>query len=182
MRSALLFILFLLINFLGWGQHYQPVDNGSSVKFSIKNFALKVMGSFKGLEGSVIFNATDPGSASFQVSIDAGSVNSGIDARDNHLRKEEYFDVLKYPKISIVSKQVTASGKPGVYTLTAIINLKGINREISFPFTVSAQKDGLLFTGEFKLNRRDFKVGGSSLILSDNLIVSLSVFAKKITT
>jgi hypothetical protein len=39
--------------------------------------------------------------------------------------------------------------------------------------------DGVFFNGEFKLNRHDFKVGGKSVVLSGNITVVLSVFAKK---
>lgn len=63
--------------------------------------------------------------------------------------------------------------------MIAAVTIKGINREISFPFMAVSQNGGWLFTGEFKLNRRDFKIGKSSLILSDNLAVSLSVMAIK---
>ena len=177
MKFTLLNLSFALFIVVGHGQNYQPVDNGSSVKFSIKNFALNVIGSFKGLAGAIRFNATDPGSASFNVSVDALTVNTGNSVRDNHLRKDEYFDVHNYPKISVISKKVTASDKPGVFILTAMVNMKGVSKEISFPFTVVPQKEGMLFKGEFKLNRRDFKVGSGSLILSDNLTILLSVFA-----
>ena len=177
MRFILLNISFILFTIIGHGQNYQPADNGSSVKFSIKNFGLNVVGGFKGLSGDIRFNVTDPGSASFNVSVDAKTIYTGNSIRDNHLRKEEYFDVPKYPKISIISKKITGSDKPGVYILTAAVNMKGVSKEISFPFTVVSQKEGLLFTGEFKLNRRDFKVGSGSLVLSDNLTISLSVFA-----
>ncbi len=179
MRSVFFSISFSLVTFFGLGQNYQPVDNGSSVKFSIKNFALNVVGGFKGLTGAISFNATNPGSSSFNVSIDANSINTGNSARDNHLRKEEYFDVQKYPRINIISKKITASDKPGVYVLTATVNMKGVSKEISFPFTVVSQNESLLLKGEFKLNRRDYNVGSGSLILSDNLTVSLSVLAKK---
>ena len=179
MRSIFFSISFSLVTFFGLGQNYQPVDNGSSVKFSIKNFAQNVVGGFKGLAGTIRFNATDPGSATFNVSIDANTINTGNSGRDSHLRKEEYFDVQKYPKINIISKKITTSDKSGVYILTATVNMKGVSKEISFPFTVVQQNESLLLKGEFKLNRRDFKVGNGSLILSDNLTVSVSVLAKK---
>jgi len=179
MRTILLTISLSLFSLISTGQNYQPVDQLSDIKFTIKNLGFNVTGTFKGLAGTIRFNATDPGSSSFNVTIDANTVNTGTGARDNHLRKEEYFDVAKYPKISFVSKQVTASGKNGGYTVTGNLTIKGVTKEISFPFTVTAKNDGLLFTGECKLNRRDFKVGGSSMVLSDNLVVSLKVFAKK---
>ena len=59
------------------------------------------------------------------------------------------------------------------------ITIKGVTKEIKFPFTFTAKDGGYLFEGEFKINRRDFGVGGKSFSISDELSVELSVFAKK---
>jgi polyisoprenoid-binding protein YceI len=173
-------IILLNLCFLGVSaQNYQPVDQSSNVKIRIKNLGSNVTGTFSGLEGNIHFNASDPSNASFRIAIDANTVNTGINARDNHLRKEEYFNVAQYPKISFVSRRITNSGKPGEYLLTGDLTIKGTTKEISFPFTVTSKNDGLLFSGECKLNRRDFKVGGSSVVMSDNVLVSLNIFAQK---
>ncbi len=160
-------------------QQYTPIDNGSAVNFAIKNFAVNTNGSFTGLKGSIFFNESDLAASRFEVSVDVTTINTGIKSRDTHLKKEDYFNTEKFPVMSFVSKQVMAGDKPGNYTIKGSITIKGITMEVSFPFTVSRKGDGLLFNGIFKLNRRDFKVGGSSLVLSDNLIVSLSLFAKR---
>ncbi len=175
---------FMVCMFTVWGtvvtaQQYTPTDQGSAVNFAIKNFAVTTNGSFTGLKGTIFFNESDVAASRFEVSVDVTTINTGIKSRDNHLKKEEYFNTEKFPGMSFVSKQVLAGEMPGKYTLKGFITIKGTTREISFPFTVTRQNDGLLFTGMFKLNRRDFKVGGSSLVLSDNLIVSLSLFAKR---
>jgi polyisoprenoid-binding protein YceI len=58
-------------------------------------------------------------------------------------------------------------------------NMKGISKEISFPCKSIAREGGYLFTGECKINRLDFNIGTSSTFLSDNLVLNISVFAKK---
>ena len=179
MRFFIIFILFTSLSGEIVSQNYQPVDNLSSVKFTIKNFGLAVEGKFSGVKGAIKCNVTDIVSANFNVSIDVNSIHTGIEARDKHLRKEEYFNVAKFPTIHLVSKQVLITGVPETYTLVADITIKGITKEIRLPFKAKLQNEGILFTGDFKLNRRDFGVGGSSLVLSDNLIVSLSVIAKE---
>ena len=179
MRTLSVFLFMLLVPFSGMAQTYHPSDQGSTVKFLIKNLGLNVSGSFTGLSGTILFNSANPALSSFRISIDAGSVNTGIQARDKHLRKESYFDVLTHPKINMVSRQIIPTRKPGEYQLTALLHMKGTSKEISFPFSVSAKNDGLMFTGEFRLNRRDFKIGGGSLVLSDSLTVLLTVFAGK---
>lgn len=179
MKTFLLTISLSLGFLIGSGQKYQPVDQSSEIKIRIKNLASNVTATFKGLEGSIVFNASELSTSSFKITIDPNTVNTGINARDNHLRKEEYFSVATFLKISFVSKQVSRSSKPGTYMLTGNLTIKDVTKEISFPFTVTEKNDGLLFSGECKLNRRDFHVGGSSMILSDNLLVSMNIFAQK---
>jgi len=157
---------------------YRPVDQGSSVKFRIKNFGFNSEGSFTGLQGRIGFDPRDLSKASFDVSVEAASVNSDNNMRDNHLRKEEYFDVQNHPRISFVSTAVKAGDKADGYVMTGHLTIKGTTRDISFPFTVTAQDSGCTFKGEFTINRKDFKVGGSST-LSNSLTVQLSVFGRK---
>ncbi len=179
MKTILLSISLSLLFLAGSGQRYHPVDQSSGIKIRIKNLGSNVTGTFHGLEGTIVFNPSEPGASSFRITIDPNTVNTGVKARDNHLRKEEYFNVAQYPKISFVSTHVRSSGTQGMYQLTGDLTIKGVTKEISFPFTVTTKNDGLLFSGECKLNRRDFNVGGSSMVMSDNVLVSLNVFAQK---
>lgn len=178
MKRTLLSI-FLLTTFYGYSQTLFPVDKGSKVKFTIRNLGMNVTGSFTGLEGKMSFDEKNPGASSFNVSVDVNTINTGIGARNNHLRKEEYFDVKNFPRIRFISTKVTASNKAGTYLLFGKLTIKNTTQDISFPFTATPQDGGYLFNGEFKLNRRDYGVGGSSIVLSDNLTVNLAVLAKR---
>jgi len=160
-------------------QTYTPTDAGSKVRFVIKNFGINTGGTFDGLSGNITFDPASLATASFNVSVDAKTVDTDIEARDNHLRKAEYFDVEKFPKLSFRSTKVTTTNKEGYLFMFGIITIKNISKEISFPFTQKTRDDGILFEGEFKLNRRDFGVGGKSFSMSDDLTVELSIFAKK---
>jgi polyisoprenoid-binding protein YceI len=156
----------------------KPLQDGSSVQFKIKNFGFNTGGTFSGLKGSIVFDANNLMAANFDITIDASSVNTDNSMRDDHLREESYFDVKNYPQIHFVSSKVTKSNKNGVFFVSGKLTIKKQTKDISFPFTADAQADGYLFKGNFKINRRDFDVGGSSTI-SDELEVILSVLAKK---
>ena len=159
-------------------QQFQPDANKSTVKFAIKNFGISTGGSFSGMEGRIEFDKASPEKAVFEICISATTVNTDNNARDNHLRKEEYFNVEKFPKISFKSDKVTSRG--GNYSVSGQLTIKGTTKTISFPFKASqAGDDGYLLEGSFQLNRRDYKVGGSSVVLGDNVTVTLSVTAKK---
>lgn len=174
-----MFVLTVLISSLtSASQVLRPVPEQSSVKFKIKNFGFNVTGSFTGLQGTINFNPENPATSVLDVTIQATSVNTGIDMRDNHLRKEEYLNVKKYPVIRFVSVRISPSSRSGTLFMLGKLTIKNVTREISFPFTAAPQQAGYLFTGEFRINRIDFGVGESSGV-ADNLTVMLKVFARK---
>jgi polyisoprenoid-binding protein YceI len=175
-----LFFAFLILSSVGvWGQSYTPTDAGSKVKFIIKNFGINTGGTFDGLSGAITFDPAQLASASFNVTVDAKTVDTDMEARDNHLRKAEFFDVEKFPKLSFRSTKISTTNKPDYLYMSGVLTIKNVSKEISFPFTQKAKDDGILFEGEFRLNRRDFGVGGKSFSMSDELTVELSIFAKK---
>ena len=178
MKRQVLSFSFFIFSFILFGQTYTPVDDGSRVHFVINNFGIATGGDFKGLTGTVKYDPTNPTTADFDVSVDASTVDTDIEARDRDLRKSEYFDVKNYPKLSFRSTKITKANKDGYLFMFGNITIKGVTKEINFPFTATAKNGGYLFEGSFKLNRRDFGVGRNSLSLSDNLTVSLSIFAK----
>jgi len=179
MLKRIFTVVALISSVAAFSQNYTPTDAGSKVHFVIKNFGINTGGTFEGVDGSITFDPAQLSAASFNVSVDAKSVDTDMEARDNHLRKEEYFDVEKYPKLSFKSTKITTTNKPDYFYMFGTITIKNVSKEISFPFTQKAQNGGILFEGEFKLNRRDFGVGGKSFSMADELTVDLSIFAKK---
>jgi polyisoprenoid-binding protein YceI len=161
-----------------FSQEYKPTDAGSSIGFEIKNFGFNSKGSFSGLDGKISWSPKDPAKAAFDVSIAATSVNTDNNTRDEHLRKETYFDVEKYPRIRLVSTGITGPDNSGHYTFSGKLTIKNTTKDISFPFIATPLGDDYIFKGDFSVNRRDFDVGGGST-LSNNLTVSLTVLAKK---
>jgi len=176
MKKLIVFALIILTcNFVV--AQYKPIEKGSSVKFTIKNFGINTGGSFTGLQGDINFDKDHPEEAKFVVSIDANTINTDNDMRDNHLREASYFDVKKYPRISFVSTKISRSTS-GELVVYGKLTIKDQTRDISFPFTFTASNNGYLFNGTFNINRKDFGVGGSSTI-SNNLDVQLIILATK---
>jgi polyisoprenoid-binding protein YceI len=166
-------VLFILLAKLSMAQ-LKPIDDKSKLIFHIKNFGIKTSGVFTALQGQIRFDPEKPAAASFDVSVNAASVNTDNNLRDEHLRSESYFDVKKYPIIRFVSSAVTAGRKKGEWQLSGKLTIKDVTKEISFPFSASPSGNGYLFKGQFSINRKDFHIGGSSPI-SDNLDVVLEV-------
>jgi polyisoprenoid-binding protein YceI len=77
-----------------------------------------------------------------------------------------------------VSSKFTSAGKENAFTAYGKLTIKGKSKDIIIPFTATPGTDGYLFKGSFKINRKDFGVGGTSTI-SNELEVFLNVVAKK---
>ena len=177
MKNALLLFVSAILTHFAVAQ-YKPVDDGSSIEFNVKHFGLRTNGSFSGLQGQITFDKNSLSDAKFDVSIDAGSIRTGVDMRDNHLRGEGYFEATKYPRIHFVSTKITSNGKSEEFLFSGQLTIKNHSKDISFPFTATQNVNGYLFKGSFSLSRKDFEVGSSGVI-SDNVDVLLSVTAEK---
>ncbi|PWJ58786.1 polyisoprenoid-binding protein YceI [Dyadobacter jejuensis] len=158
-------------------QVIKPVADGSKLAFNIKNLGITTTGYFKQIEGTINFSPASLTTASFDVYIPTASIDTDNNLRDSHLKKEEYFDVTKYPKMHFVSTKVSQTSA-GKYVMIGNLSIKDVTKTVSIPFTVKEQSGGYLFTGELPLNRRSYHVGGRSFTLSDDLTISLKVLAK----
>ena len=175
MKAHLLYALILLASGDALAQ-VKPIDTRSAINFTIRNFGISVSGTFKGIEGNIQFDPGHPDQASFDITLDASTVNTDNSLRDDHLKGESYLDIKHYPKIRFVSTKVAPSNKSGIWLLTGKLTIKDHTKDLSFPFSATAAMGGYLFKGAFKIKRREFEVGGISTI-SDEMDVSLNVFA-----
>lgn len=169
MKNIFLVLFSLLISFAVI--ELKPVDSDNAVTFVIKNFGINTKGELKGLKGTIKWDSDNPSNSSFNVSVEVATVNTGIEMRDNDLKKESYFDVEKYPTIQLVSTKITNDSVMGNLTI------KNTTKQIGFPYSVTELPGGHLFEGSFSINRRDFGVGGGSFTLSENVEVTLKVKA-----
>ena len=179
MHKILLSLGLLFFTQFSFAQKFTPIDADSKISFVIKNFGLKVDGQLKGIKGSIIFDMNALNNSSFNVSVNANSINTDNNARDKHLRKEDYFHVEKFPLISFVSTKITKSGTAGKWNISGNLTIKGTTKAIEFDFTATPSNNGFSFKGAFTINRRDFNVGGKSLPLSDLLTVNLDIATNK---
>jgi polyisoprenoid-binding protein YceI len=147
---------------------------GSEVSFRIRNAGLTVDGSFTGLRADVRFDPERPADGQITAYVPADSIQTGIALRDRHLRQSDYFDTARHPDIRMVSKALRATGK-GAYEGDFELTLKGTTRTVTVPFRFEprAVRGGGTLRGSFTLNRRDYSIGGSSWLLSDEVTVTL---------
>src|ERR1700760_2136300 len=123
MRRIILF-LSVIISATSATAQYKPTDQGSAVQFKIKNLGFGVNGSFTGLQGNIQFDPAHPELCSFDVSVDASSVNTDNSMRDEHLRKDSYFDVKTYPRIRFQSTKISVTDKAGSFMVSGKLTIK----------------------------------------------------------
>lgn len=176
MKKAFLGFCILLSTF-SYGQTYTASDAESSLAFTIKNFGSKVKGSMKGLKGTLIWNAANLAACKFAVTADATTIFTDNSGRDNHLKKEDYFNVEKFPTVSFTSSKFSLL-QTGVWQVEGVLTIKGTSKLVTIQFTAVQGNTNVIFDGSLQINRRDFNVGGGSIILSDTVNMNLKVVGK----
>lgn len=175
-KILIAFVVLLTVNKLP--AQLKPVDEESSVAFKIKNLGFGVPGTLKGLQGTIRFDMAAPANAMFDITLNAATINTDNNLRDEHLRGETYFNVKQFPTIRFVSISVTQGKQKNTWNLNGKLTIKSFTKDVTIPFVFAAATGGgYLFTGNFSINRKDFHIGGASPI-SDNLDCNLRVVAR----
>ncbi len=100
------------------------------VGFKIRHMMVtNVRGSFHDVKGTLQFDADDPGKSSVEVVIQAATIDTGIEKRDNHLRSPDFFDVAKFPTLTFGSTKFEKVAD-GVFKVTGNLFIHGITREV----------------------------------------------------
>jgi polyisoprenoid-binding protein YceI len=150
------------------------IANDYAIQFS----SADVSGIFKNLTGSVIFDEHNLAISRINVSIAVNAINTGNAMMNKHAKDEEWFDAARFSDIKFVSKSVakTAAG----YLITGNLTLRGVTREISFPFNFKTINTGAIVTGAFSVNRSDFKIGKPGGEVAEAIKINLSIPLSKI--
>lgn len=103
----------------------------TSVGFAVKHFGINlVKGHFTQFEGALVME--DGKLSAARGTIQAASLNTGVEARDDHLRSADFLDTATHPKITFQSKRIE-----GEVVIVADFSMRGVTREIELPAKVS---------------------------------------------
>ena len=160
----------------------------TAAQFAVKHMMIStVRGEFKGVTGTVIWDDQDVTKSSVEVTIDAKTVNTGEEKRDQDLRSANFFEVDKYPALTFKSKKVESAGS-GKLKVTGDLTMHGVTKEVVLDVDgpSAAVKDPWGNTrsaagATTKLNRQDFGVkwnanlDGGGVVVSDTVTITIDL-------
>jgi polyisoprenoid-binding protein YceI len=121
----------------------------------------KVRGRFTSFTGSVTI-AEDPLQSTVEATVDLGSVSTGDEARDTHLRSGDFFDVENHPTMTFRSTGIKADGDD--YLLTGDLTVAGKTRTVDFELELDGVENDPWggtragFTAEAEISRKDWEL------------------------
>ncbi|HZI67907.1 MAG TPA: YceI family protein [Thermoanaerobaculia bacterium] len=161
----------------------------SQVGFRIRHWLTKVEGRFKEYDGKIWVDRANPSESKVEIAIQAASIDTGSERRDNHLKSADFFEVEKYPTITFKSTKVEPKGKD-VYAVTGDLSMHGVTKTITIPvrhtgFLNLGKQEKAGFELTIPIQRKDFGIawnrasdqGGA--MLGDEVEVTVLVEANK---
>lgn len=165
MKHFLLFVICFCCFSVSFSQ------NKSSIKFEIRNFGINVDGYFNTFNIVTDFN-TKGELIGVKSKIKVASIETGIESRDEHLLNTDYFDAENHEYIILESKTINKKSDT-VYDVVSNLTIKGKTKEIRIKVNCDKINNQYKITSNFDLNRRDFNVGGGSLVMSNTVKIKV---------
>ena len=165
------FFLFLAIvvsltAFTGAYTSWRNDDAHSQLRFTVTHLGISdVSGTFNDFDVSVQSSKPDFSDAVFELVVKANSIDTRVEARDNHLKSADFFNVEQYPEIHYKSTSIKKSGK-NKYAITGDLTLHGITKSVTMDLLYRGTIEnpgnkkptaGFQLIGE--IDRRDFSLG-----------------------
>jgi polyisoprenoid-binding protein YceI len=173
MKKYILLFLITLSVYNGFSQSKTSISR-ATISFHIKNMGINTSGNISGLQADIKFIPAYFTSSIIEASVETNTLNTDNDNRDEHLKSADFFDVAHYPKITL--KSISFKHKSGAsYSGTFNLTIKGKTKPVEISFIYNEKEGVAKFEGSFKINRLDFGVGDSSLVLSNEAIVNVEV-------
>ena len=159
---------------------WQIDPNHSAAQFSVRHLGVStVRGAFTKVSGSATFDPSDPSKTTLNATIDAKTVDTRVEMRDNDLRSPNFLDVQKYPTITFQSKQAKSTGS-GKLQISGDLTIHGVTKEVvldvdgpSAPIKDPWGNQRIGASASTKINRRDFGVNGAPGGVGDEISITI---------
>ena len=153
----------------------------SSVNFTVRHMVVsKVRGRFTKWDGTLVMDEQKPANGRVEVVIDAGSIDTGVEQRDGHLKSPDFFDVASFPTITFKSTKVETAGA-GVLKVTGELTMHGVTRpvvlDVEYAGSAKDPWGGVRagFSARTSLDRKDFGLTYNQLLETGGVVVGETV-------
>jgi polyisoprenoid-binding protein YceI len=179
LTATLLAALALAASAAAQSNSWQIDPAHTSAEFAVRHMGVStVRGAFTKVSGTAMYDSAHPESTKLDATIQAASVDTRVDMRDNDLRGAKYLDVEKYPTITFRSKQTVAD--KGKLKITGDLTIHGVTKEVVLDVDGPTQdiKDPMGnrrmgATASTKVSRKDFGVNGGAGMVGDELTITI---------
>jgi len=142
----------------------------SEISFTVKHLMItKVRGTF-GTFDITIVTAENPLDSTIEATVDMASVNTGVEARDNHLRTSDFFLIEEHPTMTFTSTSFDGDLAAGDFSITGDLTLRGVTQ----PVVLTGEFGGVIedsygntkagASASTKINRQDFGVSWNTTL------------------
>jgi len=181
-------LILLLLPAIAFSATWNIDPDHSNVQFSVKHLMISnVKGTFSDVEGMAVLDDKDITKSTVKVTIQTGSINTGVALRDADLKSANFFEVAKYPTMTFVSKKVVKSGKNKL-KITGDLTIHGVTKavvlDVAGPTAEFKDPWGKIRRGASattKINRKDFgltwnkALESGGVVVGDDVLISLEV-------
>lgn len=153
----------------------------SKVQFTVTHLIIsEVTGEFKSFDATVESSKDDFTDAKIDFSADVNSINTDNEARDKHLKSDDFFNAEKFPKLTFKGKSFKKVGEKN-YKLVGDLTIRDVTKEVSLDVIYNGSvkdpwgniKAGFKIKGE--INRFDYNLKWNALIEAGGAVVGKTV-------
>ncbi len=152
----------------------------SKIEFTGSKVTGKHDGGFKAFTGHFTVKDGTPVGNDHKVTIEMASTYSDAEKLTEHLKSPDFFDVAQYPQTTFDVTELKKN-PDSTYTVSGNFKLHGVEKNISFPATVSQNGETVNIKAEFDINRKDFGIvyaGKADDLIRDEVVIRLDLTAK----
>ena len=151
----------------------------AEVGFIARHMLSRVRGRFASFDGWIEI-AERPEDSRVQVQIDAASIWTNQEMRDDHLRSPDFLDVETYPTLSFQSRDVQLTGGD-TFQLVGDLTIKDVTREVALDARFRGSDRGLqggtlaAFSAATEIDREDWGMTWNVSVETGGLLVGKKV-------
>jgi polyisoprenoid-binding protein YceI len=164
-NSILLLCIGLLLSSVA---RSQSIITDADITFKIKNIGFNVDGSFSKSYIETDFSSENSSLWKLKGHVEVSTIDTDSKKRDEHLLKDDFFDAENHPLLSLQTKKFNKIADD-LYSVEVELTIKNVTKTLKVPFRIVKTKTNEEFYAYFEINRKDFNVGGSSLVLSNTV-------------